>query len=232
METATRGARVAQTFEGNRAHRCRGHALPGGETRPEDLARTADDVGAAGGRSSSARSPTSPGRRADSSIAHVGARRVQTVTANVRGGTSRASPATLERGSRRSVRAAGRRLRRGRRHRRRPAGGAARAPAQQPARRGRHRDAAVGRVRRGKSAAAGARESAVRAGRRRAGGVRDRWTSQPGLAGGIRHPVRHRDPECRHADLALRSSGAGGRRARGDGRPPRAARSSDSGPFS
>ena len=84
LETATRGTRVAQTFEGNRATDVVVTLLPERRTRPEDL-RTLP-VTSSGGRQ------VELGQVADVSrttgrfvIAHVGARRVQTVTANVRG---------------------------------------------------------------------------------------------------------------------------------------------------
>jgi CzcA family heavy metal efflux pump len=84
LETATRGTRVAQTFEGNRATDVVVTLLPERRTRPEDL-RTLP-VTSSGGRQ------VELGQVADVSrttgrfvIAHVGARRVQTVSANVRG---------------------------------------------------------------------------------------------------------------------------------------------------
>jgi Putative silver efflux pump len=84
VETATRGTRVAQTFEGNRATDVVVTLLPERRMRPEDL-RTLP-VTASSGRQVElgqiADIARTTGRFA---IAHVGARRVQTVTANVRG---------------------------------------------------------------------------------------------------------------------------------------------------
>src|SRR6185312_16269193 len=84
VETATRGTRVAQTFEGNRATDVVVTLLPERRARPEDL--RALPVTSSGGHQ------VELGRIADiarttgrSVIAHLGARRVQTVTANVRG---------------------------------------------------------------------------------------------------------------------------------------------------
>ncbi len=84
IETATRGARVAQTFEGNRATDVVVTLMPEHRARPEDL--LALPVTSASGRQ------VELGRIADIArttgrfvIAHVGARRVQTVTANVSG---------------------------------------------------------------------------------------------------------------------------------------------------
>ncbi|MEO7985287.1 MAG: efflux RND transporter permease subunit [Gemmatimonadales bacterium] len=84
VETATRGTRVAQTFDGNRRSDVVLTLLPERRSRPEDLARlplTAD-----GGRI------VELGQVADVArttgrfvIAHLGARRVQTVTANASG---------------------------------------------------------------------------------------------------------------------------------------------------
>ncbi len=84
VETATRGTVVAQTFDGNRATDVVVTLLPASRTRPEDL--RALPVTSSGGRQ------VELGQVADVAritgrflIAHVGARRVQTVTANVRG---------------------------------------------------------------------------------------------------------------------------------------------------
>jgi len=84
IETATRGTRVAQVFEGNRATDVVVTLLPGRRTRPEDL--RALPVTSSSGRQ------VELGQVADVArttgrfvIAHVGARRVQTVTANARG---------------------------------------------------------------------------------------------------------------------------------------------------
>jgi CzcA family heavy metal efflux pump len=83
VETATRGTVVAQTFEGNRATDVVVTLIPERRTRPEDLRSL--PVTSAGGRQ------VDLGQVADVArttgrfmIAHVGARRVQTVTANVR----------------------------------------------------------------------------------------------------------------------------------------------------
>jgi Cu/Ag efflux pump CusA len=84
VETATRGTRVAQTFEGSRSTDVVLTVLPERRARPEDLARL--PVSSAGGR------VVELGQVADVArttgrfvIAHLGARRVQTVTANVSG---------------------------------------------------------------------------------------------------------------------------------------------------
>jgi CzcA family heavy metal efflux pump len=84
VETATRGTVVAQTFEGNRATDVVVTLLPERRTRPEELRSL--PLTSAGGRQ------VELGQVADVArttgrfmIAHVGARRVQTVTANVRG---------------------------------------------------------------------------------------------------------------------------------------------------
>jgi CzcA family heavy metal efflux pump len=98
IETATRGTRVAQVFEGNRATDVVVTLLPGRRERPEDLRGL--PVTSASGRQ------VELGQVADVArttgrfmIAHVGARRVQTVTANVRGadvdGVTRAIEARL-----------------------------------------------------------------------------------------------------------------------------------------
>jgi CzcA family heavy metal efflux pump len=100
VETATRGTRVAQTFEGNRATDVMVTLLPERRMRPEDL-RTLP-VTASSGRQVElgqiADIARTTGRFA---IAHVGARRVQTVTANVRGrdpeGVTRDFEATIGR---------------------------------------------------------------------------------------------------------------------------------------
>ena len=85
IETATRGTRVAQVFEGNRATDVVVTLLPARRDRPEDLREL--PVTSSSGRQ------VELGQVADVArttgrfmIAHVGARRVQTVTANVRGG--------------------------------------------------------------------------------------------------------------------------------------------------
>jgi CzcA family heavy metal efflux pump len=84
LETATRGTRVAQTFEGSRSTDVVLTVLPEQRSRPEDLARL--PVSAANGRvvelGQVAEVARTTGRFV---IAHLGARRVQTVTANVSG---------------------------------------------------------------------------------------------------------------------------------------------------
>ncbi len=84
VETATRGTVVAQTFEGSRATDVVVTLVPEWRTRPEELRSL--PLTSAGGRQ------VELGQVADVArttgrfmIAHVGARRVQTVTANVRG---------------------------------------------------------------------------------------------------------------------------------------------------
>ena len=84
IETATRGTRVAQVFEGNRATDVVVTLLPERRDRPEDLRSL--PVTSSSGRQ------VELGQVADVArttgrfmIAHLGARRVQTVTANVRG---------------------------------------------------------------------------------------------------------------------------------------------------
>ncbi len=84
IETATRGTRVAQTFEGNRSSDVVLTVIPEPRLRPEDLARL--PLTAEGGRI------VELGQVADVArttgrfvVAHLGARRVQTVTANVSG---------------------------------------------------------------------------------------------------------------------------------------------------
>ena len=66
VETATRGTRIAQMFEGNRSHRRRGDVVPERRARPEDLRAPAGHLGRRPARSSSARWPTSPARPAGS----------------------------------------------------------------------------------------------------------------------------------------------------------------------
>jgi len=84
LETATRGSRVAQTFEGNRATDVVVTLLPERRVRPEDLDRL--PVTSASGRQVELGQIADIARTTGRSvIAHVGARRVQTVTANVRG---------------------------------------------------------------------------------------------------------------------------------------------------
>ena len=84
VETVTRGTRVAQTFEGNRSSDVVLTIVPEQRSRPEDLARLPFTT--AGGRvvelGEVADVARSTGRFV---IAHLGARRVQTVTANVSG---------------------------------------------------------------------------------------------------------------------------------------------------
>ncbi|MEO7475657.1 MAG: efflux RND transporter permease subunit, partial [Gemmatimonadales bacterium] len=102
LETATRGARAAQTFEGNRATDVVVTLLPGRRARPEDLRSLPV--------TSSSKRQIELGHVADIArttgryvIAHVGARRVQTVTANVRGGDVEGVTGALERRLDRSV---------------------------------------------------------------------------------------------------------------------------------
>jgi CzcA family heavy metal efflux pump len=84
IETATRGTRVAQTFEGNRATDVVVTLLPDRRARPEDL--RALPLTSAGGRQVELGQVANVARTTGRfSIAHVGARRVQTVTANVSG---------------------------------------------------------------------------------------------------------------------------------------------------
>jgi CzcA family heavy metal efflux pump len=85
IEMATRGVRVAQVFEGNRSTDVVVTLLPGGRDRPEDL--RALPVTSAGGRQAELGQVAVVARTTGRfMISHVGARRVQTVTANVRGG--------------------------------------------------------------------------------------------------------------------------------------------------
>jgi CzcA family heavy metal efflux pump len=84
IEAATRGARVAQTFEGNRATDVVVTLLPERRARPEDLRFL--PVTSSGGRQVDLGQIADIARTTGRfSIAHVGARRVQTVTANVSG---------------------------------------------------------------------------------------------------------------------------------------------------
>jgi CzcA family heavy metal efflux pump len=84
LETATRGSRVAQTFEGNRATDVVVTLLPERRVRPEDLDRL--PVTSSSGRQVELGQIADIARTTGRSvIAHVGARRVQTVTANVHG---------------------------------------------------------------------------------------------------------------------------------------------------
>src|SRR5262245_15915538 len=84
IETATRGTRVAQTFEGNRSSDVVLTVIPESRSRPEDLSRlpltTTDGRIVELGPGADVARPT--GRFV---VAHLGARRVQTVTANVSG---------------------------------------------------------------------------------------------------------------------------------------------------
>ena len=84
VETATRGTRVGQTFDGSRSSDVVLTVIPEQRARPEDLARL--PITSDGGR------VVELGQVADVArttgrfvIAHLGARRVQTVTANVSG---------------------------------------------------------------------------------------------------------------------------------------------------
>jgi CzcA family heavy metal efflux pump len=84
LETATRGTRVAQTFEGNRATDVVVTLLPERRTRPEDL-RGLPVTSSAGRQVELGQVADIARTTGRFGIAHVGARRVQTVTANVRG---------------------------------------------------------------------------------------------------------------------------------------------------
>ncbi|HEX3275056.1 MAG TPA: efflux RND transporter permease subunit [Gemmatimonadales bacterium] len=96
IETATRGAPVAQVFEGNRATDVVVTLAPGRRLRPEDLLSlpltTMDGRQVELGRVADVARTT--GRFA---IAHVGARRVQTVTANTSGRDPASVTTALER---------------------------------------------------------------------------------------------------------------------------------------
>jgi Cu/Ag efflux pump CusA len=97
VETATRGTRVAQTFEGNRSFDVVLTVVPEQRARPEDLARlplttTEGRVVELGQVADVSRTT---GRF---SIAHVGARRVQTITANVSGRDPEGVTRDIERG--------------------------------------------------------------------------------------------------------------------------------------
>lgn len=84
VETATRGTRVAQTFDGNRSSDVVLTVLPEQRSRPEDLARL--PLTAEGGRIVELRHVADVARTTGRFvIAHLGARRVQTITANVTG---------------------------------------------------------------------------------------------------------------------------------------------------
>ena len=84
LETATRGLPVAQTFEGNRATDVVVTLLPERRARPEDL-RTLPVTSSGGHQVELGRIADIARTTGRSVIAHLGARRVQTVTANVRG---------------------------------------------------------------------------------------------------------------------------------------------------
>ncbi|HUR93418.1 MAG TPA: efflux RND transporter permease subunit [Gemmatimonadales bacterium] len=95
LETATGGTRVAQTFEGNRATDVVVTLLPEHRSRPEDLKSLPITSGA--GRQVELGTVADVARTTGRYvIAHVGARRVQTVTANVRGGDVEAVMRVLE----------------------------------------------------------------------------------------------------------------------------------------
>jgi CzcA family heavy metal efflux pump len=95
VETATRGTRVAQVFDGSRTTDVVVTLMPASRRRPEDLGDL--PVTSGGGRQvelgAIADVARTTGRFA---IAHVGARRVQTVTANVQGGDVEGVTAALE----------------------------------------------------------------------------------------------------------------------------------------
>jgi CzcA family heavy metal efflux pump len=95
VETATRGVRVAQVFDGGRTTDVVVTLLPGARTRPEDL--RALPVTSSEGRQVELGAVADVARTTGRFlIAHVGARRVQTVTGNVRGGDVEAVTAALE----------------------------------------------------------------------------------------------------------------------------------------
>jgi CzcA family heavy metal efflux pump len=85
VEAATRGAKVAQTFEGNRATDVVVILEPEARARPEDL-RGLPIVSAAGRMVTLAQVADVARTTGRFMISHQGARRVQTVTANVAGG--------------------------------------------------------------------------------------------------------------------------------------------------
>ena len=96
IETATRGTRVAQTFEGNRSSDVVLTVIPESRLRPEDLARL--PLTTTGGRI------VELGQVADVArttgrfvITHLGARRVQTITANVSGRDAESVTRDIER---------------------------------------------------------------------------------------------------------------------------------------
>jgi CzcA family heavy metal efflux pump len=102
VETATRGTKVAQTFEGNRATDVVVTLLPERKARPEDLRALPLTSGSG--------TQVALGEIADIArttgrfmIAHVGARRVQTVTGNVSGGDVEGVTRELEGALARSV---------------------------------------------------------------------------------------------------------------------------------
>jgi CzcA family heavy metal efflux pump len=97
IEMATRGIRVGQVFEGSRTTDVMLTLLPGRRDRPEDL--RALPLTSSGG------TQVELGQVADVArttgrfmISHVGARRVQTVTANVRGGDAEGVTRAVEAG--------------------------------------------------------------------------------------------------------------------------------------
>jgi CzcA family heavy metal efflux pump len=95
VETATRGTRVAQVFEGNRATDVVLTLLPETRARPEDLRSL--PVTSSGGRQVELGAIADVARTTGRfMIAHVGARRVQTVTANVQGGDVEGTTSALE----------------------------------------------------------------------------------------------------------------------------------------
>ena len=84
VETATRGTVVAQTFEGNRATDVVVTLLPEWRARPEEL-RSLPLMSGSGRQVELGQVADVARTTGRFMIAHVGARRVQTVTANVRG---------------------------------------------------------------------------------------------------------------------------------------------------
>ncbi len=96
VETATRGTRVAQTFEGNRSSDVVLTVVPEQRARPEDLARL--PLTTAEGRVVELGQVADVARTTGRfSITHLGARRVQTITANVSGRDPEGATRAIER---------------------------------------------------------------------------------------------------------------------------------------
>jgi CzcA family heavy metal efflux pump len=102
VETATRGTRVAQTFEGNRATDVVLTLLPERRARPEDL-RALPLTSGSGFQVALGEIADVARTTGRFMIAHVGARRVQTVTGNVSGGDVEGVTRQLERTLERSI---------------------------------------------------------------------------------------------------------------------------------